>query len=49
MVIHYKNSESMDELKDDSVQLVVTSPPYPMISKWDKMFKVIDFDKQHKL
>jgi site-specific DNA-methyltransferase (cytosine-N4-specific) len=48
MIIHYKSSENMDELKDDSVQLVVTSPPYPMISKWDKMFKIIDFDKQHE-
>lgn len=27
-VMHYKSSENMAEVRDDSVQLVVTSPPY---------------------
>ena len=28
----------MEELKDESVHLVVTSPPYPMVSIWDDFF-----------
>ena len=37
--IHYHLSESMEELDDASVQLVVTSPPYPMIEMWDGLFE----------
>ena len=29
----------MDEIPDQSVQLVVTSPPYPMIEMWDGLFE----------
>lgn len=29
----------MPELADGSVQLMVTSPPYPMIAMWDEQFK----------
>jgi len=29
-------------LPDDSVELVVTSPPYPMIEQWDELFAAID-------
>jgi DNA modification methylase len=32
------NSQQMTELDDDSVQLMVTSPPYPMIAMWDELF-----------
>lgn len=46
-MIHYKSSTDMSEIKDDSVHLIVTSPPYPMIKKWDTLFKDIDFDNQH--
>ena len=28
----------MPELADGSVQLMVTSPPYPMIKMWDSLF-----------
>ena len=28
----------MSELEDGSVQLMVTSPPYPMIAMWDELF-----------
>lgn len=34
-----KSSINMGEVKDDSVDLVVTSPPYPMIEMWDDCFK----------
>lgn len=36
--IHYKDSRGMKGLKANSVHLVVTSPPYPMISMWDDVF-----------
>ncbi len=33
-----KNSETMTDLSDNSVDLIVTSPPYPMIEMWDSLF-----------
>ena len=36
--IYYKSACDMGELKDKSVNLVVTSPPYPMIEMWDDIF-----------
>lgn len=36
--ILYKNSNHLDGLKDESISLIVTSPPYPMIEMWDEMF-----------
>src|SRR5206468_2359833 len=32
-------AEKMEELGSDSIQLVVTSPPYPMIEMWDRLFE----------
>ena len=32
------NSNSMTGIADKSVNLIVTSPPYPMIEMWDEMF-----------
>jgi site-specific DNA-methyltransferase (cytosine-N4-specific) len=37
---------------DASVELVVTSPPYPMIAQWDRMFRelgAVDFDGMHRI
>ena len=36
--VHLKSSREMGEVANDSVQLVVTSPPYPMIEMWDGSF-----------
>ena len=36
--IFYKNSKQMDELAEGSIDLIVTSPPYPMIEMWDQTF-----------
>jgi site-specific DNA-methyltransferase (cytosine-N4-specific) len=36
------NSERMSEIKDASVHLMVTSPPYPMIEIWDELFRKLD-------
>ncbi len=33
------SSQQMPEITDGSVQLMVTSPPYPMIAMWDELFK----------
>ena len=32
----------MEQVDDDSVELVVTSPPYPMIEMWDDLFATMD-------
>lgn len=34
----FQNSKQMEALPSESVDLVVTSPPYPMIEMWDKIF-----------
>lgn len=36
--IFYKDSKRMDPIPSDGVDLIVTSPPYPMIDMWDEMF-----------
>ncbi len=36
--IIFGNSQQMSELENDGVQLMVTSPPYPMIAMWDDQF-----------
>lgn len=38
------DSRSLDTLDDESVDLVVTSPPYPMIEMWDEVFAALDDD-----
>jgi DNA modification methylase len=36
--IIFGNSSKMDKISDCSVDLMVTSPPYPMIEMWDEIF-----------
>jgi DNA modification methylase len=36
------NSQQMPEITDDSIHLMVTSPPYPMIKMWDNQFATIN-------
>ena len=36
------DSREMNDVEDDSVELVVTSPPYPMIEMWDSLFEQLD-------
>jgi modification methylase len=36
------SSQKMSELQDRSIQLMVTSPPYPMIKMWDEFFAKAD-------
>lgn len=36
--IYFSNSQDMSEICDNQIDLVVTSPPYPMIYMWNDMF-----------
>ena len=36
------DSRSLTTIDDDAVELVVTSPPYPMIEMWDDLFAELD-------
>lgn len=36
------DSRSLSNVDDDSVELVVTSPPYPMIEMWDELFSELN-------
>ena len=36
--VYFKNSQRMTEIEDETVDLVVTSPPYPLIAIWDDIF-----------
>ena len=36
------DAREMSQLAEDSVELVVTSPPYPMIEMWDDLFCSLD-------
>ncbi len=36
------DSRKMEEVEDESVHLIVTSPPYPMIEIWDDTFRKLD-------
>ena len=36
--IHIQSSNEMTHLIDESIDLIVTSPPYPMIEMWDQAF-----------
>lgn len=36
------DSRSLNEIPEDTVELVVTSPPYPMIEMWDDLFEELN-------
>jgi DNA modification methylase len=36
--VYFKDSSEMSEVKSNSIDLVITSPPYPMIEMWDPLF-----------
>ena len=37
-----ENSKRLDSVSSNSVDLVVTSPPYPMVAMWDELFALQD-------
>jgi modification methylase len=48
-VVYDTSSASMSNIDSNTVDLVVTSPPYPMIEMWDEMFSQINPDVGHAL
>ncbi|AXR78044.1 DNA-methyltransferase [Natrarchaeobaculum sulfurireducens] len=40
--VYAGDSRQLSSLEDESVELVVTSPPYPMIEMWDDLFSDLD-------
>lgn len=38
--IYFGNSNKMDKVANDSIDLIVTSPPYPMIEMWDDIMSL---------
>ncbi len=42
--VYIDNSNHLSEIDDDEVELVVTSPPYPMIGMWDDLFSSLNPD-----
>ncbi len=40
--IYFKDSSNMCELESNSIDLMITSPPYPMIEMWDSLFSSIN-------
>ena len=43
-IINIGNSQNLDKVEDESVNLIVTSPPYPMIEMWDEIFGKLNND-----
>ncbi len=36
--ILYQDSRNLENIPSESIDLIVTSPPYPMIEMWDEVF-----------
>ena len=36
--VQFADSSNMERISDNSIDLMITSPPYPMVSMWDEMF-----------
>jgi modification methylase len=43
-LIHVSDSRKLQQIENESVNLVVTSPPYPMIEMWDTLFSMLSED-----
>lgn len=47
--IFFKNAQNMQDLSPGCINLVMTSPPYPMIEMWDEMFSGLNNEIEHSL
>jgi DNA modification methylase len=47
--VHFSDSRRLDAVADASVDLVVTSPPYPLIGMWDAAFSAMSPDAARAL
>lgn len=48
-IILNANSNNIPQVKDKTVDLIITSPPYPMIDMWDEMFSMQDSNIKKEL
>lgn len=48
-IILNANSNNIPQIKDKTVDLIITSPPYPMIDMWDEMFSKQDSHIKNEL
>lgn len=37
-IIYFNAAQNMSQISDNSIDMIVTSPPYPMIEMWDDIF-----------
>ena len=44
----FQQADDMSSVKTESIELVVTSPPYPMIGMWDKSFEAQALNQEIK-
>ncbi len=44
--IEFSDSRSIPMIENNSVDMVVTSPPYPMIEMWDELFSKMNSEMQ---
>ena len=47
--IFFKDSSDMSEIQSNSIDLMITSPPYPMIEMWDTLFSSLNDDIKQSL
>jgi DNA modification methylase len=47
--IFYSNSTKMEEIENITIDIVVSSPPYPIIQIWDSMFSNFNMDIEKAL
>lgn len=40
--VNIGNSQNLEHIENESVNLIVTSPPYPMIEMWDEVFSSLN-------
>lgn len=40
--LFFQDARNMKQIEDQSINLVITSPPYPMIEMWDEQFSSLD-------
>ncbi|MHA2345388.1 MAG: DNA-methyltransferase [Candidatus Hodarchaeales archaeon] len=45
--IYFQNAKQMNQLSDETIDLVITSPPYPLISMWDTQFSELSSEVEH--
>ncbi len=45
----FGDARNLQEIENESIDLVVTSPPYPMIEMWDKIFILQNLDIKNSL